>query len=221
MEVTSSDVFHTKRKNLETYRAVHKRDWLPELAHWPELVDLRRRHLALLDAADAVAHELAQLESAFEQEDAHRAEALKSAYLDGTGEAALPEATTPEHREAARAPLLERSAAIMDALEEFVGRTLATLASKREEWFGELAQVDAAAEAKRREARRLLHDADREAAEVARARTWLDRNSGGRLGPVHWDALAAPPSDRLPDLDQIRDRQARNLDAAPGIEVLT
>jgi hypothetical protein len=226
MEVTR----RKHRRNLDSYPAVSRRDWLAD-ADWPELAELRDEHARLLDSRDAAGVELAAARSRFESEDNARTSALRDSFRSGGNADELPPLTSPQERAATLAPLVERVAAVLDALEEFVGETLARFADERDEWFGQLATVEDAADAKRAEARRLLREADAQVAESQRLRMWIDRNSGGRLGPVNWGSLPTPPvyeQDALAAADaedalyvrEHNEQLRRERDAEPGIEVL-
>jgi hypothetical protein len=199
------------RLHLDSNPSFRRADWLPENSGWPELDALHEQHVRLLAQVAQTSTAAANVHRRHEAEDEHRKNALTAAYRDGTEVAKLPQPTPPEQRQAELAAATEQGEAAIDALEEFIGQALTTLAAHRDEWFDQLDERVAAGEQKRQEARRLVAEADAAAGELHRMGHWLDRQTGGTLGPIPYSELVPRPADRLPTLAD---------DGAPGIELV-
>ncbi|HET7571779.1 MAG TPA: hypothetical protein VFJ77_03820 [Gaiellaceae bacterium] len=214
------------RPHLDRNPTFKRPDWLPPDSGWPELDALREQHIRLLDQVAAAGHAAAEVQRQHEAEDKQRKDALTKSYRSGSGPVELPDPTPPEQRQSELAAATEQVEAALDALEEFIGQALATMRAHRDEWFDALDDQVAVGEQKRAEARRLVAEADAAAGEVHRMRLWVDRHTGGRLGPIPYAELAPLPAERL-------DRAARSIvaddlagtryvlpDDQPGIEVI-
>lgn len=179
--------------------------WLPPEEDCPELADLREQHERLLAACDEALAELGEATRAVEQARGQRADALRDAFLSGSG----PESVTlAEPDESALAEARSVYDAATAALEAFVASAQAQIEERgpqiRDGINGRLREADA----KRAEARKLLEEANRLEAEPRRLLNWLDRyttvtdtfsgeqRKASVLGPIAYETLGLP--ERLP-----------------------
>jgi hypothetical protein len=182
-------------------RTFRYRNWLPPDSGWPELDQLHVEHVRLLDAVAAAGSAVDAIRNRHKAEDEARVEALRDAVRANSDPTDVPVGTSPEDRQAELAAAVEQRNAVLDALDEFLGETLTTLAERREEWVVDIRRQASEAEAKRAEARRLVAEADNIVAEVQKMAIWLARSTGTfrALPPYPWGELVAPPA---PDFGQ-------------------
>lgn len=175
---------------LKKYRPVlGKSDWLPP-GLWPELDEIRDRHEeAVARLAEAKSRENA-LRFRLEREDKARVDAYK------TG-AEAPEMTSPAEREAQTRDAKARVEGADARLAETVEQAVALIEANAAEWLADLVRREREAEEGREEAARLLAEADRVSAEVARIDRWLRRATGeAPLGHISYRNLPLPSPDR-------------------------
>jgi hypothetical protein len=174
--------------------AFSREDWLPERAEWPELAELRERHVALLRTRQALAHERADLRRRFEAEDEARKTALQDAYAAGEQAPTLPEkGTATEEREAARQEINDRLASANAAFKEFIDEAVETIRERAPDWMADLDTKAAAAESKRQEAARLLAEAEAAESQFSSLRRWVERTARDRTGMhIGYTVLNAP-----------------------------
>ena len=146
--------------------------WLPPEAECPELADLRTEHLRLLGVVHETHAKLAELRREQKSAEDRRAAAVREAILAGKDPAKV-KVAVPDEVAVARADRDCESAC--EALEIFVRRALAEIEQTAPTIEANIANRLSAAEAKRLEARRLLAEADRLAADPKRLLNWLDR----------------------------------------------
>jgi len=159
-----------------------REDWLPAESPWPELDELRERHVRLLHERQALAEQRGDLREGFEEEDQRRSDVMKAAYTAGEDPATaeLPEATPPEDREAAIAEINEKLKAINQALEDFLNEAIATIQAREGEWLIDLAARGQVASEKREEAARLLAEAAGVEDGLTRTMAWVERTARDR-----------------------------------------
>lgn len=164
-------------KLLREIPALTDPSWLPTDSGIEWLDDLGRDHRRLLAAQSSVISERAELVGRFEREDEERREAL-SASLRAGREADVTAPTPREQRSALIADVDERIRAVQEALAGFVRDAIRTFEERAPEWLAEIAALRDEATEKRREAQRLLAEADAEEARSWRLEQWVKRNSG-------------------------------------------
>lgn len=187
---------------LRKYRPVMaKADWLPA-GLWPELNEIRDQHEgAVARLAEAKSRENL-LRSRLEREDKARVDAYK------TG-AEAPEMTPPAEREAQTRDAKARVEGAEARLAETVEEAVALIESNAAKWLVDLARREEAAEDSREEAARLLAEADRASAEVARIDRWVRRTTGDApLGHISYKNLPLPSPDR-----HVREAEAARMEA--------
>jgi hypothetical protein len=181
-------------------------DWLPgEESPWPELADLHDEHVRLLRARQEQSDAIVALRVKYREEDKGYERGLAEQIGDGVAvaEADMPEVTSAEVREAAIKEATIRYNAAERALADFIKGALKVMAEREAEWQLSLLDHVASAEEKRREARRLLAEADQEVAQVARLQHWV-RRAGGKVGlQVAWGHLPPPIPTPLPEGSEV------------------
>jgi hypothetical protein len=184
--------------------ALLRDDWLPPGTGWRDLEKLREEHVRLLRQKETAAEAARSIKLRIEAEDEQHAEALRSAFREGSSLENIPERVHGEEREAELRCARDRVTAAYEAFEEFVESAVALIREQSPVWLRDLEAQEAKAEEKREEARRLVAAADVAVGEIHRMRSWLGRNSDTRLGRlIHFSALTAPPPSREPDLANI------------------
>lgn len=174
--------------------ALLREDWLPEETEWPELGDLRERHVRHLQGLNALAHERNELWELFEAEDERRAEALKTGYAAGEEPDDLPEVTPEPEREAQMAARAEKHRAALAAFEDFLNEAIDAIRRRSPEWLAGLDQEAAEATHKRQEAARLLAEAQADEERLRMLRMWVERTARDRSGwHVPFPALSHSP----------------------------
>jgi hypothetical protein len=183
--------------------------WLPPEAECPELADLRAEHLRLLSAVDQALTKLSAMRVAAESAESRRSDAVREAIRAGK-DASRVKVTAPDTLAIERAGRDYESAG--EALELFVQDALREIEQTAPAIEAALAERISAAAAKRAEARCLLAEADRLAADPKRLQSWLDRyvsvtdNFSGEsrkrnaLGPIAFDATDVPLPTPVPDV---------------------
>jgi hypothetical protein len=168
------------------FQAATSRSWLPA-GELPELDELRREHLRLLDERNAATERVRVATERFEREDEARNEAFERQLAGET--VRIPKTTPDAERERILEPLRAQSRIVSTALDEHVGRILDTAAESAGEWLAEIEdqERDARAEIERAEAtlraaRVRLHERDG-------LKSWICRTAG----PPHhrWGSLAS------------------------------
>lgn len=185
--------------------ALAKHTWLPTDSGIDWLDSLGADHRRLLAARAAVGAERSELPRLFEREDEARREALTLGFRTGR-DADLPPRRTSDERAAALAAVDEQLDAAQSALDSFLAEAVAAIEDRAPEWLAGLGSRRTAAAEKRREAQRLVAEADALETTTWRLRHWIERNAGTherrlfRTEPsfryVGWDlvqTLAAPP----------------------------
>jgi len=158
--------------------------WLPPPEDCEPLADLRAEHVRLLASVREARAELSGLRQEQDAANAERAAALHNAYLNGPS-AALPAAVVVDTSEAN-----ERYDAACEALEAFINDAQLQIAERAPQIRAALRDRSLAADEKRAEARRLLAEADRLAAEPITLDGWLARYDGRyHLGPIAYGVL--------------------------------
>jgi len=177
---------------LEEHPALLRADWLPSPEDWPEFADDRAEHVRLLAVRQQAWDEACNLSAQFQAEDEVRAQAVKTALVEGR-EPDEPETTPPAQREDERREALLKWEQATDLLAEFLERFCAEIKQRGQELYAALEAENGDAEKMRQEARRLLAKADRQAGEGVRKRGWLDRGTGRSFGGyVPFAALGVP-----------------------------
>lgn len=146
--------------------------WLPE-GSWPELDELRREQLRLRQQVELELEALSALDSAFREEDAAHAEALRQAHRDGNVSGMKDRRTPPSERTQAREAIEERLAAGVEVLAEHADAVIATIRCHEDSWLADLRAQLVPAQEKRREAARLLAEAQRDEFKLYKLGQWL------------------------------------------------
>jgi hypothetical protein len=185
---------------LEDEPAVSYAGFFPPADNYPELAHLRAEHERLLAAvSDAQAHASELHRRASAEQDA-RADAMRDAVLSGgkPGDAELA-ARTVTDEQIAEAHLAADAA--REALQTFAQHAVAEVVELAPQMHAELDARVLAAEEKREQARRLLAEAERDAAEPKRMRNWLDRCTGeSTLGLYPFEEMGLPLPVPVPPL---------------------
>jgi hypothetical protein len=183
--------------------------WLPPEAECAELAGLRTEHLRLLAVVNETAAKFIALRKEIDSAESRRDEAVREAILAGKDPARV-KVSVPDDAALARAERDHESAC--EALEIFVRRALAEIEQTALTIEANIANRLSAAEAKRLEARRLLAEADRLAADPKRLLNWLDRyitvtdtfsgeqRKRSTLGPIAFTQTDVPLSVPVPDV---------------------
>jgi hypothetical protein len=184
-----------------TARAIRERlrghttatDWLlAGVFDW--LDDLRDEHLRLRGQVAEDLEALNQLTAKFRREDAEHQEALRQAYRDG---GATPEdrRMPTDEREAQHAARLERVFAGAHVLADHADHVIETIREREDETLAELESRLEPALAKRREAARLLAEADAQAYQLHMQGRWVQNTADdGAFGRQVAPANAAMPA---------------------------
>jgi hypothetical protein len=177
---------------LEENPALLRPDWMPPPEDWPEFADDRAEHVRLLAVRQQAWDEACALSARFQAEDEVRAQAVKTALVEGR-EPDEPETTPPAQREDERREALLKWEQATDLFVEFLERLCAEIRQRGPELYAALEAENGDAEKMRQEALRLLAQADRQAGEGVRKRGWLDRGTGRSFGGyVPFAALGVP-----------------------------
>jgi hypothetical protein len=194
--------------------AVWSTNWIPEDDQhpWPELAEMRATHVRLRAASAEATQEVSRIELELAELYAMRQEALKEGHRTGK-EPKLPKRQRERRRElkAELEAAQEQAQAVMQATVEFLDEATATITSRREQWLGELAAIEAQDQAAVAEARRKLAEAEARLGRTARLQHWVDRTGGSAAvlvqdHMVYTDIpIAAPQDDALSALTPERD----------------
>lgn len=181
--------------------------WLPVGTGWEGLDDLAAEHRRLLAVRGEVGAERAALIRQYEDEDARTSAALRESFRPG-GDNEMPEVTAAPERSAALRAVNERLAAANEVLDEFLNDTVAHIEAATPEWLGRLSEQREESALKRREAARLLREAEEDEMRLRVLRGWVERNGGidprpmfSKPSPMRfmgWDYMAAnyrPPAE--------------------------
>jgi hypothetical protein len=183
---------------LEDNPAVSDRGWFPPAEDCAELADLREQHQRLLDSFAEALQSAGELRRLAEANEASRSEVLLGAILSGSSadEAALPQREVTGD-ELADAQL--RVEVARDALQVFGKHAVEVVSERADELRAGIAEQLQESEAKRLEARRLLDEADRLAAEPMRLQYWIDRATGESvLGLFPFESMGSPMRPPVP-----------------------
>ena len=186
--MTSVDASADPREAFLEAHALTAGNWLPPDSGWPALDALAAEHARLLGARRTNAEDRYARGREFEAEDRARHDEMTAAFREGREPKTI-KTTPPGEREAEMRVFAERAKAAHAALTDFLRDAIEEIASAAPEWLGDLVERAAGAEEARREAARLLAEADRGEREVKLMREWVTRNGG--LDPVegrrtHW-----------------------------------
>lgn len=145
--------------------------WLPE-GLWPELDDLREEHLRFRRQVVAVIEERASLLARYAAEDKDHVEALRQAARDGVRP---PDdgRTPPDERERQRTAIEERLWAGIAVMAEHADAIVEHLRENEDEYLADLRERLLPAQQKRREAERLLAQAQSEELQVHALGRWV------------------------------------------------
>ncbi len=189
----------------ENNPALLKENWLPEpeLARWPQLRRLREEHVRLLGERVRTGREVSALRQRHEDEDKARAEALTTAYRDGSGEEDVPDVTPPEERAAELREAEARYKAAHEAFVAFLEEAVATVQEHADAWRDDLDKQAAEVERKRERAQQLLAEAEADEEEILRMRAWVTRTETGRRGHYPYAELPVPRPQPEPDWHSI------------------
>jgi hypothetical protein len=184
--------------------------WLPLESGWPGMDELGAEHRRLLAARSDVSDERWQLLRGFEAEDAAHSEAMTAGFR-GDADVTLPKVTPQVDRQAAVGALNARLRAANDALDGFLADAIARIEEEAPAILGDLDSRREDAAEQRREAQRLLAEAEAQEARVWRLREWVTRNAGVHertlfrnvpgMRFVGWDLIEGftPPVEPEPD----------------------
>jgi hypothetical protein len=185
------------------------RGWLPPADDCAELADLRAEHERLLDV---VADALAKVRKAREEidgADEKRAVALRDAIAAGKSPASVVLEKADEQALKGALGVYDAACAVLEMFVRNAEQQIVERAPVVRDGFATSLRE---AEAKRAEARRLLHEASRLEAEPKRLLNWLDRyttvedpESGEQrkaswLGPIAYEAMDLPVREPVPPL---------------------
>ena len=181
--------------------------WLPVGTGWEGLDDLAAEHRRLLAARTEVGVERKALLRKYAEEDERHSAALRDSFRPG-GSGEQPEVTPPGERTAAVRAATERLDAANDVLDEFLASAIERIEAEADGWVGRLSEQREQAADKRREAARLLAEAEEEEMRLRVLRGWIERNAGLDPRPMFrkpsplrfmsWDEMAAnyrPPAE--------------------------
>lgn len=157
--------------------ALASASWLPRSSGVSELDDLAVTHRRLLARRAQLGEEARALHERLDAEDAAHEVALVAGVL-ADEPADLAAVTPPEERAEAFRALSERALATNAALDQFLRDAVATIEQHAPTWLGELAARCEDAAVKRREAERLLAEAEAVEAGTWRIGEWIERNAG-------------------------------------------
>jgi hypothetical protein len=163
--------------------ALTSRSWLPTNSGITWLDDLGTEHRRLLAGREAADSERSALAQRFEREDDDRRQAYTASARSGH-EPDVASPTAPDERRALLADAEARVAAANDALDGFLTDAIATIEERASDALDDLAErLDDAAE-KRREAQRLVAEADAVESRTWRLDEWMRRNAGVHPRPA-------------------------------------
>ena len=178
---------------LEESRALSRPGWLPPDDVLPGLARGRQEHQRLLGVvrdAGRAANDLVR-----RQQDlvaAWQAEARDTILAGGESTELAPLDRLAQEAEYEEA--WQHVVAAKEALQSFARDRIQEVCDGRGDWENALAAREVDAEARREAARRILAEADAEAAELVRLRQWLNRTTGAVIfGHMAWDEIEAPP----------------------------
>ncbi|WP_217915415.1 hypothetical protein [Miltoncostaea marina] len=159
--------------DIDDVRTSRKAGWLPASTGWPEVEELRERHVAAVAIHREASDALSAIRAKHDQEDAERKHALASAARAGK----RPKLRQPDRaaREAELAGAQERLDAATEVLEEVYAEVLAALRELAPEAAARLQSAQAEAEEERRRAREAVLAAEREVLRVRHLAQWFDR----------------------------------------------
>jgi hypothetical protein len=168
--------------------------WLPAAGVLGEaLAAERAEHLRQLEGLRAAADAYRDAQAGFEAEDRQHVAALRAHVRDG-GEPPADERTGPADRESRVAALREDLEARLVVLAGHVERVVGDLGDRQDQLLGELRALLEPADAKRREAERLLAEARGELWQLAQTGRWLQMTAAdGPLGRQPAPIPSPPP----------------------------
>jgi hypothetical protein len=129
------------------------------------------------------------------REDAEHAEALREAHRDGSPASAEDRRTPADDRAAERAAIEERMWAGFQVRAEHADRIIEAVRQHEDEWLADLRSRLAPAQEKRREAERLLAEAEAEEWQLHQLGHWVQRTSeDGPFGRQPAPVRSTPPA---------------------------
>jgi hypothetical protein len=135
--------------------------WLPQ-GLWPELDELRAKHLRVREQVAAEQAALKAIDARFRDEDRQHELGLRQAHRDGHPDSVEDQRTPPEQRRAQRAEVYERLSAGIIVFAEVAEAVIELVRDREDDLLADLrARLEPARE-KRREAERLVAEAKTE-----------------------------------------------------------
>jgi hypothetical protein len=199
--------------------AVGRENWLPE-GLFPELDELRDRHVRLLELRRENSEANYALLRQWEAEDAAFEAATREQIADP--EVELPEITVKEDRERAREPIVRRNRALAQEFADLVVDVLATVEAKGDEWLGEIEGQAAGFNRDIEELMGEIAELESEIRSRRQVRDWILRTSGrgrrawvGRLRVVSFEECTGGAGDRWRDLKRML---AHSLEDDTGLQ---
>lgn len=186
------------RLDVDDQRTSRNAGWLPAETDWPELAELRERHLGAVEAWDAALAARREITGRHEAEDAERAHRLQVAMKAGK----RPKVRQPDPvaRDAELTAAQEQVDAAGAVLNEVFVEILGSLRALEPTAIARLQAAQDAAEEERRRAREAVIAAECEVYEVQRLATWFDRTvNRGSVWRIAYDSL--PPAEPTPEPD--------------------
>jgi hypothetical protein len=183
--------------------------WLPPEGECPELADLRQEHTRLLKACADALDQVAEARQDLEQAKLARQSILRKAIASGE----RPEQIKPVRVQTSKLhEATQMFEAASDVLEEFVANAQKQIRERAPQIHASLAEHFVKADEKRKEAGRLLAEADRLEAAPKRMTNWLDRYTGQNvLGPIAFESMGMPMREPVPQMF----REIANLPPQP------
>ncbi len=169
-------------------------NWLPANSGWPELDDMRERHLRQRSQLAAELDALSGLNESFAQEDRDYDERLRQAHRDGNPASVEDGRTPADQRGSQREAILARIEAAVVVMEEVVKDVKQLFQRNEDRWLADLRGRYTLAQDKRREAERVLAEAHADEHRLSRWGSWIQRVADD-LGFAHqpFPAIGAAP----------------------------
>jgi hypothetical protein len=165
--------------------AIRKPNWLPE-GLWPELDELRERHVQLLADSSSTGSRKDQLTKKYEREDEAQMQALQA------GEDPPPSTPMDQRQSELHDAKLAADAAHI-AFCEAVSEMVAKVREKRRDWNNTFTRLETEAREKREEMARLQKEAEQKEWDANRLRLWLSRTAEDKPGRhVAFEQVSGP-----------------------------
>jgi hypothetical protein len=149
--------------------------WLPADTGWAELDAVRAEHLRLRQAVLDEINAHLELTARFAAEDGEHRQAQIEAHRNGRAGSVKDKRTAPEKRDHQLAEIAGRLWSGVLVLADVVDEVIALVREHEPKWLAQLQEQRQPAAEKRREAEKLLHEADVEEFSLAMRADWLKK----------------------------------------------